>query len=104
MNIVGVDRIYYGVADLPLATRFHKDYGLDCIEEGENGADFRLLNDTTVHLRRANDGKLPPALINWAHLNHSTAREVIWGVDNAATRDAIGAELAKDREVRADNE
>ena len=104
MNIVGIERIYYGVADIALASRFHKDYGLEPIEEGENGADFRLLNNTTVHLRRADDGKLPAALINWAHLNDSTAREVIWGVDNAATLDAIGAELQKDREVRADNE
>lgn len=104
MNIVGVERIYYGAANVALASRFHKDYGLDCIEESAHGADFRLLNDTTVHIRRADDGKLPPAKIDWATLNDSTAREVIWGVDTQATLDAIGAELGKDRDVRADNE
>lgn len=104
MNIVGIERIYYGAANVALATRFHKDYGLECMEEGANGADLRLLNHTTVHIRRADDGKLPPAKIDWAPLNDSTAREVIWGVDTRATLEAIGAELAKDRDVRADNE
>jgi hypothetical protein len=104
MSILGVDRIYYGAANVGLATRFHKDYGLDCVEESASGADFRLLNDTSVHIRRAADGKLPPAKIDWAGLSGSTAREVIWGVDTSAALDAIGAELGKDREVRADNE
>lgn len=104
MNIVGIDRIYYGAANVALATRFHKDYGLECIEESASGADFRLLNDTSVHIRRADDGALPPTKIDWTGLNGSTAREVIWGVDTQATLEAIGIELAKDREVRADNE
>ncbi len=34
-------------------------------------------------------------------LNDSTAREIIWGVDTKATLEAIGAEIAKDREVKA---
>ncbi len=104
MNIIGIERIYYGVANVALATRFHKDYGLDCIEEGIHGADLRLLNETTVHIRRADDVALPPAKIDWVPLNNSTAREVIWGVDTQATLEAIGAELATDRTVRADNE
>jgi hypothetical protein len=104
MNIVGVERIYYGAANVALATRFHKDYGLDCVDEGAEGADFRLLNNTSVHIRRADDGTLPPAKIDWAPVSDSTAREVIWGVDTRATLEAVGAELAKDRAVRADNE
>lgn len=104
MNIVGIERIYYGVANVALATRFHKDYGLDCADESASGADLRLLNDTTVHIRRAEEGTLPPPKIDWPGVNGSTAREVIWGVDSRATLEAIGAELSKDREVRADNE
>jgi hypothetical protein len=103
MNIVGIERITYGVADLALAARFHRDWGLECVEQGEAGCEFRLPNDTTIALRRADDGALPPATIDWAPLNDSTAREVVWGVDNAATLDAIGAELGRDRDVRRDN-
>ena len=104
MNIVGIERIYYGAANVALATRFHKDYGLELMEEGANGADFRLLNQTTVHIRRAEDGGLPAATLDWPGMNDSTAREVVWGVDTAETLDKIGAEIGKDREVRADNE
>ncbi len=103
MNIVGIERIYYGAAKVALAARFHKDYGLDLLDEGANGADFRLLNDTTIHIRRADEESLPKANIDWPGLDGSTAREVVWGVDTAETLDKIGAELAKDREVRADN-
>jgi len=104
MNIVGVERITYGVSDVPLANRFQKDWGLDCIEEGAAGAEFRLLNDTRISVRRADDGSLPPAKIDWDVPHRgSTAREVVWGVADSATLQAIGAELSKDREVRADN-
>jgi len=104
VNIIGIERITYGAANVGLAVRFHKNYGLECVEEGANGADFRLLNNTSVHIRRADDATLPPAQIDWAGVNDSTAREVVWGVDNRATLDAIGAEIGKDREIRADNE
>ena len=104
MNIVGIERIYYGAANVALATRFHKDYGLELLEEGAHGADFRLLNQTSVHIRRNEDGGLPPATLDWPGMNASTAREVVWGVDNAETLEKIGAEIGRDREVRADNE
>jgi len=65
MNIVGVERITYCVSDVPLANRFQEDWGLDCIEEGAAGAEFRLLNDTRISVRRADDGSLPPAKIDW---------------------------------------
>ena len=104
MNIVGIERIYYGVADVALASRFHKDWGLDCFDEGSTGAEFRLSNDTQIHIRRAEDGSMPPAKIDWdVPHKSSTAREVVWGVDSTTTLEAIGAELTKDREVKRDN-
>ena len=101
MNIVGLDSLVYGVDDLDAAIRFHRDWGLEMLESGTSGADFALADGTMIHIRRADDGTLPPARIEWEHLGASTAREVVWGVDGPATLEAIAAELAADRDVRA---
>jgi Glyoxalase/Bleomycin resistance protein/Dioxygenase superfamily len=61
-----------------------------------------VADGTTIHLRRAEDGGLPPSKIDWPGVDHATAREIVWGVDTTATLDAIGAEIAKDRAVAAD--
>lgn len=104
MNILGVERIFYGVSDLDWAARFHATWGLARIGAGASGADFTLPDGTSIHLRRSEDRGLPSARIDWPGLNGSTAREIIWGVDTKATLDAISAELAKDRAVEADAE
>lgn len=105
MNVLGVERIYYGVADVEWAARFHDHWGLTKQEAGASGADYAVADGTTIHLRRAADGGLPAAKIDWTdELNRSTAREIIWGVDNKDTLEAVGAEIAKDREVRAGND
>ena len=100
MNVLGVERIYYGVADVEFAARFHDHWGLTKRDAAASGADYALADGTTIHLRRAADNGLPAAVIDWADLNDSTAREIIWGVDNKATLEAIGAEITKDREVK----
>jgi len=94
MNIVGVESLIYGSEDVDAATRFHEDWGLGLVEKGPSGADFRLPDNTTVHVRGIGDGSLPPASVPG-----STVREVIWGVGDKAGLEAIGAELARDREV-----
>src|ERR1700733_13052318 len=105
MNVLGVERIYYGVADVDWAARFHDHWGLTKQEAAQSGAEYAVADGTTIHIRRAEDGSLPPAKIGWTDdLDKSTAREIIWGVDNKATLDAIGAEIAKDRDVRTGND
>ena len=101
MNVLGVERIYYGVADVDWATRFHQHFGLTKRDAASSGADFALGDGTTIHLRRVEDNALPAPKIDWEGLNDSTAREIIWGVDTKATLDAIGAEIGKDRDVKA---
>jgi len=104
MAILGVEQLVYGVEDLEKAIRFQDDWGMERADSGAHGADFRLLNDTTVHLREAQDGALPPATIRWLpHLTRSTLREAVWSVDNKNSLDAIGAELSRDREVKTDS-
>jgi naringenin degradation protein FdeC len=104
MNIVGIENITYGVEDMDASIRFHDDLGMERIDAGRNGTDFRLLNGAMVQLRGADDPALPPPKIDWLpHLNRSTVREVIWGVGDREALAAIGAELGKDREVTQDD-
>jgi hypothetical protein len=98
MNINGVESVIYGVEDIDASTRFHVDWGLELTQSGASGADFKLPDDTTVQIRSIDDASLPPASVPG-----STAREVIWGVADQATMEAIGTELSKDREVTSDD-
>ncbi|MEE9290984.1 MAG: VOC family protein [Alphaproteobacteria bacterium] len=97
MNIIGVESLVYGSEDVAAAIKFHEDWGLEPTEKGESGADFKLPDDTTVHVRAIDDPALPPPSVPG-----STAREVIWGVEDKDSLDAIGAELSRDRDVTTD--
>lgn len=99
MKIIGVESVIYGAEDVAAATQFHVDWGLELTDSGDAGADFKLPDATTVHVRGIDDGSLPPASVPG-----STAREVIWGVEDKAALEAIGAELSKDREVTANGQ
>src|SRR3954447_19556591 len=103
MNIVGIEKLYYGVEDMDASICFHEELGMERADSGRSGADFRMRNNTFVHLRPADDASLAPSKVKWLpHLSRSTMREVVWGVDNAQTLEAIGAELGKDRDIRTD--
>jgi catechol 2,3-dioxygenase-like lactoylglutathione lyase family enzyme len=102
MAITGIQRVVYGAADLEKAIKFQEDCGLECVERNAAGADFELLDGGQIWIRAADDPGLPPANINWGHLSASTAREMVWRVDDADSLDAIGAELTTDRDVRVD--
>ena len=103
MTILGVEQLIYGVEDLEKASRFQEDWGMERVGSGAHGTDFRLQNNTSVHLRKAEDASLPPATIRWLpQLSRSTLREAIWSVDSAASLQKIGAELSRDRDVRTD--
>ena len=94
MNIIGPDELVFGVEDMAACAAFLADYGL--IDAG-NGR-FEALDGTAVTIRGKDDAALPPPLPT-----ASTLRLTIWGVADAATLDAVEAELSKDRAVtRAD--
>lgn len=96
MNILGAESLIYGSEDVAAGIRFHEDWGLERVDHGDGGAVFELGEKTTIVIRPIDDpGLAPPSVPG------STVREVIWGVDNAATLDAIGAELSTDRDVTA---
>lgn len=96
MNILGIESIIYGADDVAAATRFYDDWGLAPMETGAAGAVFALPDKTTIVIRPIDDPALPPPPVPGP-----TVREIVWGVGDRATLDAVGAELSKDRDVEA---
>jgi len=90
MNIIGPDALVFGVDDMPACQQYLIDYGL----KDAGGGRFEALDGTAIVLRHKDDADLP--------LGQGTAsllRETVYGVADAATLDAIEAELAPDRAV-----
>ena len=99
MDIIGLESVIYGADDIKEAIKFQQDWGLELVEKGNSGAKFKLPDNTTIQILGSSDSILPPASVPG-----STAREVIWGVQEKDTLKLIGAELSKDREVTVDVE
>lgn len=96
MTIVRIESLVYGVEDLDAGARYFEDWGLQAVERGARGAEFSLPSGQTILLRPVADKSLPATAEN-----ASTLREIVWGVDTARSLERIGAELARDREVKA---
>ena len=94
MNIIGPDALVFGVDDLAACRQYLFDYGL---KDAGNGR-FEALDGTSVVVRAKDDPSLPPPMGTATQL-----RETVYGVADAATLDAIEAELRRDREVVRNN-
>ena len=94
MNIIGLDALVFGVDDVAACNRYLVDYGLRDVGDGR----FEALDGTAAVIRRADDPSLPPALGTASML-----RETVYGVADAATLDAIEAELKRDRAITRAN-
>jgi catechol 2,3-dioxygenase-like lactoylglutathione lyase family enzyme len=95
MNILGPDTLVFGVDDVPGCVQYLIDYGLKPIGVSAAGGSFEALDGTSVLIRHKDDAGLPPPLGTASML-----RKTIYGAADAASLEAIAAELAKDREVR----
>jgi hypothetical protein len=98
MTINRIESVLYGVDDIDAGIRYFTDWGLESVEIGASGASFRTAENQFIHLRGRSDVSLPDA----PDADRSTAREVTWGVSDAAALQAIVAELSTDRDVRED--
>lgn len=94
MNIIGPDRLVFGVDDLAACARFGRDYGLDCTHESDELVVLEALDGTALEVRRMDDPSLPPPVAEGPNL-----RFAIYGVADVATLDSLRAELSRDREV-----
>ena len=95
MPITRVESLIYGIADMAAGIRYFDNWGLEAIERGDTGALFRTPAGQAVRLRPIDDPSLPPAPDG----DRSTVRQTVWGVDSADDLEAIGAEMATDRDV-----
>jgi catechol 2,3-dioxygenase-like lactoylglutathione lyase family enzyme len=97
MTIMRIEKIIYGVDDLPTCTRFYEDVGLESVCAGADEALFRTPANQFVVLRKADDPRLPPPCGEAQGI-----REVVWGVESESGLSSIRSELAKDRDVDVD--
>lgn len=96
MKILGPDFLIFGVDDVEACVQCATDYGLTKVEGGANGAVFESMEGTGIVIRKHGDSSLAPAVAASPNI-----RDTLYGVADKATLDAVGAELSKDREVKA---
>ena len=94
MNIIGPDALAFGVDDVGACRDYLTAFGLKPIDVDDTGGFFEALDGTGVLVRRRDDPRLPAPMETAAML-----RQTIYGVADQATVNAIGDELAKDRQV-----
>lgn len=94
MNLLGVDKITFGVEDLELCKKFWRDFGLTEIANTPGHGLYECASKAQVEVRRIDDASLPPPAAPG-----STVRETVWAAGSPAALDAIAGELATDRDV-----
>ena len=97
MTIKRVESLTYGADDPSAGIKFHEDLGLEKVESGANGATFRTPSNQYIHVRKSSDTSIPTA-----PEGRNAMVECTWGVDSKQALEALGSELAKDRQVRRD--
>jgi catechol 2,3-dioxygenase-like lactoylglutathione lyase family enzyme len=97
MQIIGPDCLVFGVEDIAACARFGQDYGLALTLDTPMRAVLSALDGTILDVRAMDDPNLPAA-----NAAGSNIRLQVYGVADAATLDAIAAELGRDRDVTRD--
>lgn len=95
MPIIRPEKIIYGVEDMEAGIRYFEDWGLELVESGDAGADFKTAENQHVVLRKKSDPDLPAAPDDGPSVH-----EVIWGVTEAVDLERLGTALSADRDVR----
>jgi catechol 2,3-dioxygenase-like lactoylglutathione lyase family enzyme len=98
MDIIGLNAAVLGVEDVDASRRYCADFGLTAVEKGSGGLNAEALDGTQLVIRAASDTSLPASIAPPPNL-----RETVWAVSDKSVIDAIGAELAKDRQVKLDS-
>ena len=99
MSVVGLDEVTLSAEDVATGKKFLRDFGFAEIESGATGGTYHAKNGTGIRVRSTADGGLPRAMAGGPNIH-----EALWGVSDAASLAAIGANLGADREVRTDAE
>ena len=97
MAIIGIQSLVYGVADVEKSRRFFEDFGLPLERASESQVRFALPEGSSVTLRQQDDPELPTS-----SMRGPGVRQVIWGVDDQVALDRLASDLARDCNVRSD--
>lgn len=92
MSITGIEKLEFGVEDLPTCEKFMQDFGLQPMLQhwGEPRREFTTLSGASVVLHPKNSEVLPAAFEAG-----STLRRMTWGVDSPAALAALQPRLEK---------
>jgi catechol 2,3-dioxygenase-like lactoylglutathione lyase family enzyme len=93
-NIIGLEELVFGVDDVDACRQYLVDYGLVSVGNDGAGERFEAEDGTAVIVCRNDQAGLPAQMTGAPSI-----RETVYGVDTAATLEAIAAEIGKDREV-----
>jgi len=98
MNLLGIDKLVFGVEDLAKCRKFWLDFGLTLSIDRPDRCIFETAEKAQIEIKPLNDPSLPPPVIKG-----STLRETVWSASDQSVVDAVAAELAKDRTVSEDS-
>lgn len=97
MAIIGIERLVYCVDDVEKSVQFFEDFGLKLHKRDQDQAAFLLPDNSRVLFRALATHPVPGSKIVGQGVH-----EIVWGVDTAESLRELVANVAADREVRAD--
>jgi catechol 2,3-dioxygenase-like lactoylglutathione lyase family enzyme len=97
--IIGIETVIYCVDDVRLCTRYLGDFGLPLHQESGNETLFLLPDNSKVILRSLTGAPVPGSRVVGKGVH-----EVIWGMDTDAALERLVKGLARDREVRREED
>jgi len=91
MSIIGIEKLEFGVEDLPACEKFMQDFGLQPTPplRGESERQFTTLSGASVLLYPQDSEELPAAFEAG-----STLRRMTWGVESPAALAALQSQLS----------
>ncbi len=94
MAIIGIDSVTYGSDDLEKSRSLFLDWGLTEVDANPSQVILHTGIGSRVILMHESNPDLPARMSGGSNF-----REVIWGVETQAELDALGAEIACNREI-----
>lgn len=95
MPIGGVERIIYGVSDMPGSIQFYDDFGLKSVKRTDAEVVYQLEEGSKVILRHIDDPSLPAP-----YFSGSGVRQTFYGVDTKEELDSYAERIGVDRDVK----
>jgi len=89
MKLTGIDALVFGVTDMETCRSFFADWGLAQIETQNSHTSFATLDGSEIALFASDAADLPPPMEPGP-----TLRRAVWGVEDAASLEALAERLS----------